>query len=242
MNKYDSGFFRYHKKYSFDSAKVIVPLLLKYYKVNSVIDVGCGNGAWLKAFQENGINNIIGYDYSDLPVGEYLIDKSRIVTGIDFSKNMVKVKDKFDLLICLELVEHLPNKSSTHFIKMLTDCTDVILFSAAIPGQMGECHINEQPPFYWRSIFNHLDFIEIDFIKPLVWKDQRVAWWYRQNITFYVKKSYLHENKTLNGLAEKYPQLPIDQNLALVSERILNRYTQNIIKRLFKYIRQRVVK
>jgi len=240
MNKYSSDFFRFHRNYSYDSAQVIVPLLLKNYDIDSVIDIGCGNGAWLKVFQENGIKQIYGYDYSDLPVDEYFVEKSKLITGIDFSKKEVKVKERSDLVVCLELVEHLPKKNSKSFIRMLTECANVVLFSAAIPGQTGENHINEQLPGYWRSIFNSLGYIEIDFIKQLIWKNTRVAWWYRQNITLYVNKNYMLENKIFNDLSEEFPQLPEDQNLTLISERILNSYKQKYINRLLNYIQRKI--
>jgi glycosyltransferase involved in cell wall biosynthesis len=58
----------------------------------------------------------------------------------------------------------------------------VVLFSAAIPDQGGTAHLNEQWPSYWAELFARRGYQAYDAIRPAVWDDQQVAWWYRQNI------------------------------------------------------------
>ena len=43
-----------------DSINAIVPIAIRLVKPNSVVDVGCGPGAWLKAFMNQGITDVLG--------------------------------------------------------------------------------------------------------------------------------------------------------------------------------------
>jgi len=72
-------------------------------------------------------------------------------------------------------------------IKFLADLSDVVLFSAALPGQGGVGHINEQPLSYWRSLFAKHGYVFYDAIRPQLWNDDRVAYWYRQNTVLAIK-------------------------------------------------------
>ena len=93
-----------------------------------------------------------------------------------------RIDKKYDLVLCLEVAEHLEEESAKKFIECLTNLGDLIIFSAAIPGQGGQNHLNEQFPDYWLGIFNSLDYSLIDDIRPEFWNNQKIEWWYRQNI------------------------------------------------------------
>jgi|GEM_PF-6213618 len=67
----------------------------------------------------------------------------------------------------------------------------IFLFSAAIPGQGGESHINEQPLTFWRSEFARHDYVALDVIRPKLVGQTDVAPWYRYNCILYVAKDKL---------------------------------------------------
>ena len=61
---------------------------------------------------------------------------------------------KFDLVLSLEVAEHLPSECAEAFVESLVNLGPVILFSAAIPYQGGENHVNEQWPEYWVGVLS----------------------------------------------------------------------------------------
>ena len=87
--------------------------------------------------------------------------------------------------------EHLSDAASRTFVKNLTDSAPVILFSAAIPGQQGVHHINEQWPDYWEARFKEVGYVPVDCLRHRIWSDTRVSFFYAQNIMFYVKETEL---------------------------------------------------
>jgi len=185
---------------SLESARVIVPIVTALLNPKSVIDFGCGRGAWLKAFQENGVKLIQGVDGAWLDQSKLLIDSSRF-RSVDLCKPC-DLHGEWDLAICLEVAEHLPEGASEPLIQALTSAAQAILFSAAIPGQAGRGHINEQWPAYWRQLFERRGFRRLDPIRRHIWQDSRVNWWYRQNIFLYAAEQAIAESEVLKAEQE----------------------------------------
>lgn len=101
------------------------------------------------------------------------------------------MKRKFKLCVSLEVGEHLPKNAAPILVKTLIDHADVVLFSAAIPGQGGESHINEQPLTFWSAEFANHGYLPLDVIRPRLVGKKEVAPWYRYNSILYVAKEKL---------------------------------------------------
>ena len=191
---YTDNFFDYHLQESTRSAKEVIPLILKYITPSTVIDIGCGVGTWLAVWKGMGVK-IIGVDGLYIRENELLIDsKEFIASDLD---NGIEIDKAFDLVTCLEVAEHIKPESADNFISTLCQLGDIILFSAAIPGQEGTLHINEQYPAYWIKKFAENNFAPFDCIREKIWNNKNISWWYRQNIMFYVK----------NDAIDKYPMI-----------------------------------
>ena len=173
---------------SLASAAVVGPLVLEYVGARSVIDFGCKHGEWLSLFQRHGVREVLGLDW-DNRTDLLLIDQARF-RRVDL-RQQVNVPERFDLAVCLEVAEHLPAAAAEPLVSTLTTVAPVVLFSAAVPFQGGKQHLNERPRQYWERMFARRDFTRIDCIRPLIWQDARVAWWYRQNICFYASTAAL---------------------------------------------------
>src|SRR5215211_1558289 len=152
MHRYSEDYYAVRKEGTRSSAEVIVPLVLEVVKARSVIDVGCGTGEWLSVFKEHGVEDIWGVD------GEYVNIKTLAIPEERFIpydlKRPYRIDRAFDLVVSLEVAEHLPADCAETLVDSLTGLGSVVLFSAAIPYQGGEHHINEQWPEYWIRLFH----------------------------------------------------------------------------------------
>jgi len=196
MPHYSEDFFARQKVDSYQSAQVVVPELLKSLKISSVVDIGCGLGAWLKVFEENGISDYQGLDGDWVDQSNLLIPRAKFV--VRELENDFDLTRKFDLAVCLELAEHLSATRADSLIKFLTKLSPVVLFSAAIPGQdlPGKMnHINEQWPEYWATKFAANNFLAIDYLRDKIWLNDQVKYWYQQNILLYMSTEFLDKNK-----------------------------------------------
>jgi hypothetical protein len=101
----------------------------------------------------------------------------------------IKMDEHFDLALCLEVAEHLPSRTSAQLVRGLTDLAPIALFSAAVPGQGGTGHVNEQWPEYWRNLFKERGFAMLDPIRPLLREDHRVEICYLTSSPLYARPS-----------------------------------------------------
>ena len=197
MQPYTQKFYKDQSVGSRRSAEAIVPLVLTLIKPQSVIDVGCGLGTWLSVFKEFGVKDVFGIDGDHVDRSMLQIPNERF-TAFDLKKP-IPIDRQFDLVISLEVAEHLPEDCAKTFIHSLTGLGPVILFSAAIPFQGGTNHLNEQWPDYWANHFNDNGYVAVDCLRKKVWQDDQVEWWYAQNILLFSKKDYLASNPLLKG-------------------------------------------
>ncbi|HEX3453762.1 MAG TPA: class I SAM-dependent methyltransferase [Gaiellaceae bacterium] len=157
------------------SAAVVTPILLELVDPKSVLDVGCGTGSWLRSFPHDV--EVLGLD--ELPEDQVGGNYRRVSLAEDFDVG------RHDLALCLEVAEHLPPASAERLVASLTRAAPVIAFSAAIPGQDGFGHVNCQWPDYWRELFAAHGYQQYDVIRSRIWNDDRVVWWYAQNMFLY---------------------------------------------------------
>lgn len=175
------SFFKYPEyTYNANAAAEIVPVVINLLHPKSVIDIGCGTGTWLSLFKQHGITDITGVDHPQTDFSLLKISKDKFIPA-DLSKPY-RTNRKYDLVVSLEVAEHLSAAAADTYVETLVALGDVILFSAAIPYQGGEGHVNEQWPQYWMNKFGKHGYGFNDSIRQQVWLNSKVEWWYRQNI------------------------------------------------------------
>ena len=181
---YSDTFFDYIDEGALRSARAVIDIARPLLNPGSVLDLGCGRGAWLKAWSEAGIPDVIGVD-------GYYVDRSQLMipddsfVAVDLT-TPVRFDRRFDLAQSLEVGEHLPASAARQLVESLTDASDRVLFSAAVPGQGGEFHVNEQPLSYWQDLFAARGYQAFDCIRPKLAGVPGVAPWYRYNTILYV--------------------------------------------------------
>ena len=188
MHEYDLDFYRFLASFAVRSAEQIVPLLSAALPIDSVVDFGCGQGAWLSVWRKTAAI-VVGVDGPYVDQRHLMIDAHRFHAA-DLSQP-IDLGQRFDLVQSLEVAEHLPRQKASDFIGMLTDHGPLVMFSAAVPGQGGEHHINEQPLEYWREKFGDLGYIAIDCIRPQTAGNLQIQDWYRHNIVLYAESDHL---------------------------------------------------
>lgn len=179
MKKYENKFYNRMKEGNVSnvtSANEVVPFLMKIFpSVQSVIDVGCGIGAWAHAFS-GGCKEVIGIDRKWVDISELLIDEQSFMRA-DLEKS-VSLGRRFDLAISIEVGEHLSPKRADSFVEDLIKLSDIVVYSAGITDQGGTHHINEQRQSYWKEKFENKGYICFDLIRPEFEKNPRVLYEY----------------------------------------------------------------
>ncbi len=176
---YSAKFFAKQQAGSRLSAEVIVPIVLSVVHPRNAIDVGCGVGTWAAVLAEHGVD-VLGIDGDYVPRAALQIPSDRF-RSVDLRRPPYPQLGRFELAICLEVAEHLPEAVADRFVAFLAGLSPIILFGAAIPGQGGHAHINEQWQGYWIAKFRRHGLYKHDVVRPAVWTDTRVKPWYAQN-------------------------------------------------------------
>jgi hypothetical protein len=147
------------------------------------------------------------------PGWDYVPRDALVIEPVNFCacdlSHPLSIGRRFDLAMSLEVAEHLPEASADHFVSQLVAHAPVVLFSAAIPGQGGTGHINEQWPSYWIKKFRNHGYRAFDFLRPLLWNDEEIAWWYRQNCMIFAGDEAHEANPLFAQVASSAPE-PLD--------------------------------
>jgi SAM-dependent methyltransferase len=172
---YDADWYGWQAGGSAASAAVVAPLLNRLLHPITVLDVGCGVGTWAAQWPQS-----VGVDGDYVPRRQLRIPADRFLPR-DLTKPL-DLGRRFDMALCLEVGEHLRARHAKTLVASLCKHADVVVFSAAVPGQGGCGHVNEQWPSYWAKLFAQHGYHPFDMLREHLWWDQRVEWWYRQNL------------------------------------------------------------
>ena len=181
---YDADFYKRVAADSTRTARRILPWLFHIHKPLTLVDVGCGTGAWLSIAKELGAW-VTGIDMPEVQNHPLLFPQDRFIpTDLEAG---IECEDHFDMALCIEVGEHLTPVAGTCLVSWLCRHANIIVWSAAIPQQVGVNHINEQWPSYWQPLFNMHKFYVDLAIRDQFWNDPEVGICVRQNIMVYSK-------------------------------------------------------
>jgi SAM-dependent methyltransferase len=196
--------------YNEKSAEEILPFVISNFNPASILDVGCGLGSWLSVAKKLGVSDITGIDGWYVDTSKLYISKDQFI-----KEDLTKAFDlnrQYDLLICLEVAEHIDEQYADIFIASLVKHSKVILFSAAIPEQVGENHVNEQYPGYWQKKFQQHGFEYYDIMRNRFWENDNINWWYKQNMFIVAHKdAHLKFDVCEKIYTHVHPQLYIER-------------------------------
>jgi|AntAceMinimDraft_17_1070374.scaffolds.fasta_scaffold03646_5 SAM-dependent methyltransferase len=213
--------------HNLNAAREIVPIILDMFSPKSVIDIGCGIGSWLKVFKDLGVSNILGVDGEYVKKDLLYIKKNEFIPA-DLSKNF-NIKKRYDIVLALEVAEHISEKDSDTFIENLVNHGNLILFSAAVPFQGGQNHLNEQWPEYWHTKFKKFGYSVYDVIRPKIWDNDKIEYFYKQNMFVYAKNNFFKLKEDIFAKAYIHPYLWEFHN------RTTNKQLTYLKKRIIEY-------
>ena len=202
-----------HKRHTADepqriyAAERVLRLVYDKIKVGSVLDIGCGRGLWLAVAAELGATETIGIEGPWIEAHSTYIPLGQILTQdleLEFNLNR-----SFDLVISIEVGEHLSSVAAETFVTSLVRHGDFVLFSAAIPFQPGTSHVNCQFPDYWAGLFAKHGYRPVDFIRRAIWNDAGMHVWIRQNVLAFVSPEFLLKNPWAREIASASGPLSI---------------------------------
>jgi SAM-dependent methyltransferase len=202
VSAYSTRYYEGLKEDSAASARAVVPLVLRLFPAKTMIDVGCGSGTWAREYAACGCD-ILGVDGAVVQESQLVIPPAQFQRR-DLSKEL-QFDRRFDLANCLEVAEHLDESRADSFVADLCRLSDVVVFSAAIPGQGGTHHVNEQFQSYWISRFRAQGYVPLDCLRHQVWGNAEVAWWYVQNLFVFVNGARLNDFPAARAATVAWP-------------------------------------
>ena len=188
MTTYTQNFYVERNRLTRYAADKILGLALTQIPhVSSALDIGCGVGTWLSVLKERfGVGYVTGYDGPWVDPALLRISQCEF-SEIDIEQGLPPISRRYDLAISLEVAEHLSPARGAELVTFLTESSDHVLFSAAIPGQGGTGHLNEQWPAYWADLFHARGYGALDTLRGQIWNDTQIPVWYRQNPLLFVR-------------------------------------------------------
>jgi len=157
---YKGGFFKNRKSLSWRAPYVCEALAKTYdllqYKGNTIVDVGCAIGDYVKWFNDSGYVawGIEGSQAAE----EFMVTDQVSIWDLRYTLNMGSCESKYDLAFSLEVAEHIEIEYAKIYVDNLILLSDNILISAAAPGQKGHGHVNCAPRQFWINLFKEKGF------------------------------------------------------------------------------------
>ncbi|WP_205082754.1 methyltransferase domain-containing protein [Paracraurococcus ruber] len=116
----------------------------------SVLDIGCGVGAYLDLFRRCGATTVLGLDGMSAAASVLRDDEYR-VADLALPQDLGR---RFDLVLCLEVAEHLDAAAHATLVETIArHAAGMVVFSAADLGQPGHGHISCKPVADWLALW-----------------------------------------------------------------------------------------
>ena len=132
-----------------------------YGKPTSMVDYGSGDGWWPHTFKQIGSETCYAIELDEVarkhtPADVYFKQH-------DLREPMNDIQGKFDLVMCLEVAEHLPKQAALNSLlsTLVKSTGNILIFSAAQPGQEGTGHINPQTQHFWIEAIERHPYIKL---------------------------------------------------------------------------------
>ena len=157
--------------------------IIEKYAPKTVLDMGCAFGYLVSALRNKGVQ-AHGIDISEYALSqadEKIKPYVKVMSALDeLPDNFPK---KYDLVVSIEMIEHLYADDGLKVIKKMTEYADRILLSSTDSDFAEPTHVNVQPKEYWCEKFAEHNYfrdlhIDLRYISPNAYLFER-----KDNIT-----------------------------------------------------------
>ncbi|MBV9653786.1 MAG: class I SAM-dependent methyltransferase [Acetobacteraceae bacterium] len=159
-----------------------------------MLDIGCNCGAWLRVLLDSGVHDVLGLDVLPFSAEWFVPEENFRQHDLQQPFDLGR---RFDLIVCVEVPEHIEPESADQLVASICKHGDTVLWAAALPGQGGQDHVNEQWTEYWCQKFTSHGFEFLDPIRRRIWSNSRVYSWYRQNMVMFATPDAVERSEFL---------------------------------------------
>lgn len=184
---YKPAFYSDKERQVRESALQVLPIVFDLLDIASIVDFGCGNGAWLHTAQQLRSDLLLTGVEGNWIRPDMIVCPGMELVRADIEESSVTLSRTYDLAMSLEVGEHLSERRADVLVGDMCAAAPRILFGAAIPDQGGSGHVNEQWQSYWAKKFKVHGYRPVDIIRPQVVRNPKVLPWYKNNILLYVR-------------------------------------------------------
>lgn len=213
--------------------------IVKYLSPTSLLEFGCGIGLYVDYMSRFApkIKTAIGIEPENMAAGGVFAQGKWLghVEPIQLAMDVALVPDdvlqslgEFDVVLSIEVLEHIPVKYHTRIIEFLVNKTKKFLvFSAAPPKQNGIGHIPEAMKLksHWISIFSEKGLVHLPEMSTLLSLScDKIYWYHKKNIFVMGRPAIVNDTE--------YKYLPIERTKRDINKlffHIQNNLKKNVI-------------
>jgi SAM-dependent methyltransferase len=128
--------------------------VIRSLQPRKVLDAGCAMGLLVESLWDRGVE-AWGIDISPYAISQVRRDVKPFCTLGSITD---PIDAQFDLVVCLEVIEHIPAEYEREVVGNLCSAAKTILFSST-PTDISEAtHFNVRPTIYWLKLFSEFGF------------------------------------------------------------------------------------
>jgi 2-polyprenyl-3-methyl-5-hydroxy-6-metoxy-1,4-benzoquinol methylase len=124
----------------------------------TVLDAGCAIGFLVEALRERSVD-AFGFDISEYAIEQVPAELEPYVWVASITD---PIEQSYDVIVCIEVLEHLPEAHGAQAVANLCDHAGAVLFSSTPEDVTEATHQNVQPATYWAELFAGHGFFRDD--------------------------------------------------------------------------------
>ena len=128
--------------------------IIRSLRPQNVLDAGCAWAFLVESLWDRGVESW-GIDISPYAISKIRPDMENYCKVSSLTD---PIEDRYDLITCIEVLEHMPEKQARDAIKNLTSASNTILFSSTPKDFDEPTHCNVKPTIYWLKLFAEYNF------------------------------------------------------------------------------------